>query len=640
MADGLGPIDIPYLQQALLHAHHPTLAIVYVHLTGDTRFIDDERFQPEYVPVLGDPNGSISEEAKAELREAFIQALVKYRKTGELPPAPDAALLKRMMDYCATDTIPDEYLDFVSLELPLDGEDKRMPGHGMQLDPDKSAQTKMVIIGAGMSGLLAGIVFKQHGIPFEIIEKNPELGGTWYENTYPGCRVDGPNHLYSYSFEADHAWPYHFSTQDLLLDYFKQVADKYDLRPHIRFNTEVKRAVFDEATKTWTVTVQPANGAEEQLASNGVVSAVGQLNRPNMPDIPGVGTFKGPSFHSAQWDHSVDLTGKCVGVIGTGASAFQFVPAIADQVGEMRVFQRTPGWLVPTPEYHEPVTSETQHLLDEVPFYQIWFRFFLFLTMADGPLEYLVKDPNFDRHDYAPNEAAAELREQIEAYIADQVPDDPALRDAVIPKFHISGKRSLRDNGVWIDALKRENVTLDTAGIAEITETGVRMTDGSQHEFDVLIYGTGFKASDFLFPMEVVGREGKNLHETWNGDARAYLGITVPDFPNFYIMYGPNTNIVVNASIIFFSECEANYILGLIKMMQDQGIQAADIKKGVFEQFNAEVDAANSQMPWGYSGANTWYRNKHGRIAQNWPFRLIDYWNNTRTPNPEDYEVV
>ncbi len=640
MADGLSALDMNYLRKALEHAHHPTLSIVYVHLTGDTRFLTDERFKPVYEPIDGDPNGQISEEAKAELREAVATAMEKYAGGAELPPPPDRSTLKMMMDYVATEPIPDEYTDFLTLELPMDGVDKRMPGHGVHIDQTWAQDHKMIIIGAGMSGILAGIVFKQQGIPFEIIEKNPDLGGTWYDNTYPGCRVDSPNHIYSYSFEADHDWPSHFSTQEHLLAYFQKVADKYGIREYVRFNTEVTSVTWSDEDLTWTVSTKDKDGKEEQLVSRGVVSAVGQLNQPKYPEIKGIDTFKGPAFHSARWDHSVDLKGKRVGVIGTGASAFQFVPEIADTVGSMTVFQRTAGWVAPTPEYHDALTSEKLHVLKTVPFYQMWYRFFLFMSMGDGPLLYLAKDPEWNDYDYAPNELAADLRRQIEEYIAEQAGGDEQLRAAMTPDFQISGKRSLRDNGIWASTLKQDNVSLNTTDIQEINETGIITKDGTHHEFDVLIYGTGFKAQDFLTPMKVTGRNGRDLHEEWDGDARAYKGVTVKGYPNLYLMYGPNTNIVVNASIIFFSESEAHYMVELMKHMETNGVHAADVTPEAFDAYNQFIDAANAEMPWGYAQTNTWYRNEKGRVAQNWPLRLIDFWNQSREVKPDAYELL
>lgn len=627
------------LKAALERAHHPTLAMVLVHLTGETDFLSD-RYLAQYEPIDGDPNGNLSEEAKAELREAVLAAMQRYWESGTLPPRPDKATLKRMMDQCATEPIPEEYDDFVTHELALDGVEQLMPGAGIDLSPEAAAGMKTVIVGAGMSGLLMGAVLKRAGVPFEIIEKNADVGGTWYLNTYPGCRVDNPNHLYSYSFEAKHNWPNHFSPQPVLLDYFRQFAEKYGLREHIRFETEVLGAAYDETAKDWTVRIREKDGAEDTLKARAFVSAVGQLNTPKYPDIEGFGTFAGPAFHSARWDHSVDLAGKKVGVIGTGCSALQFIPEIAKDAGSVTVFQRTPGWLAPTPDYHDAITEEEHYLLSDLPFYQVWFRFFLFLTMADGPLQFLVKDPDYDRHDYAPNEAAAELRAQIEQYYREQAGERTDLAEAVTPNFHVSGKRSIRDNGIWLETLKKDHVTLETTGISRITPAGVVTEDGRTHEFDVLIYGTGFKASDFLIPMEIAGRGGVKLHDVWNGDARAYLGVTMPGFPNFFMMYGPNTNIVVNGSIIFFSECEAHYILGCLKMLEDQHASTLEPKRDVFEVFNREVDAANREMPWGYTTANTWYQAASGRVAQNWPFRLIDYWTKTRKPDPDEYDFT
>lgn len=640
MADDLSAFDANHLLDALEHAHHPTLAVVYVHLTGDTRFLTDPRFKPEYVPIAGDPNGGLSEDAKKELREEVADAMLAYSKSGQLPPAPGKSTLQMMMDYVATAPIPDEYHPFLTQELPLDGVDRRMPGHSIRIDPSWAKQHKMLIIGAGMSGILAGIVFKNQGIPFEILEKNADLGGTWYDNTYPGCRVDSPNHIYSYSFEADHDWPHHFSTQEHLLSYFNKMADKYGIREHIRFNTEVTRATWSDAANIWTVTTLDTDGTEEQLTSRGVVSAVGQLNQPSYPDIKGTDSFQGQIFHSARWDHSVDLNGKRVGVIGTGASAFQFVPEISPKVGSMTVFQRTAGWMAPTPEYHEALTPQKLHLLQNLPFYQIWYRFFLFIAMGDAPLMYLAKDPEWHDYDYAPNEMGADLRRQIEAYIAEQAGEDDRLRAALMPNFQISGKRSLRDNGIWAGTLKQDHVTLETNGIREITPTGIITEDGVSHEFDVLIYGTGFKAQDFLFPMTIKGRNGRDLHEHWDGDARAYKGVTVPGFPNLYLMYGPNTNIVVNASIIFFSESEAHYMVELMNFMAENSVHAADVTREAHDAYNQFIDAANAEMPWGYAQANSWYRNDKGRVAQNWPLRLIDFWNQSREVKPEAYELL
>jgi 4-hydroxyacetophenone monooxygenase len=495
----------------------------------------------------------------------------------------------------------------------------------------------VIVVGAGMSGILSAIRLEQAGLPYTVIEKNTEVGGTWWENTYPGCRVDSPNHMYSFSFEPNHAWPQFYSTQAVLSEYFRGCADKHGIRQHIRFGTRVEEAEFDEATGRWKVRVCGADGSEETLEARAVISAVGQLNRPRYPDVPGVGSFEGPSFHSAEWEHDCDLAGKRVAVIGTGASAFQFVPEIAPQVGELLVFQRSAPWLAPSPNYHDDVQDGTRWVLEFVPFYEKWYRFWLFWMSADGLLPMVTADPTWDGGEQAISPENELLREGLTEYIRSQLPDDPELCAAAIPDYPPGGKRMLRDNGVWLGALKRDNVRLLTDDIREITAKGIVTSDGVLHEVDVIIYGTGFKASDFLFPMRIIGRDGIALSSHWAGDARAYLGMTIPGFPNLFCIYGPNTNIVVNGSIIFFSECSVRYIMGCLRLLLETDSRSLECRQPVHDEFNRKVDEANAGMAWGAAQVDSWYKNAKGRVSQNWPFALVDYWRRTVEPDPDDF---
>ncbi len=473
-----------------------------------------------------------------------------------------------------------------------------------------------------------------------IFEKNPDVGGTWFENKYPGCRVDNPNHNYSYSFAQRHDWPFHFSTQDVLLDYFQQCADAFGLREHIRFETEVVSATWSEDRRTWTVRVRGADGTDDAVEVNAVVSAVGQLNRPSYPDIPGRDSFAGPSFHSARWNRDVDLRDKRVAVIGTGASAVQFIPEIVPECGELLVFQRTPPWFGPTPDYHDPVEAGQKWLYQHVPSYSEWNRFWIFWRMGDGALANVRVDDAFEPKGAAVSAMNDFARMILTEYIKAEFADRPDLVEHVIPNYPPGAKRMLRDNGVWAGALKRDNVRLLTDTIAEITPTGIRTSDGTLHEIDVLIYGTGFHASKFLTPMTVTGRGGLDLHEHWQGDARAYLGVNVPGFPNLFCLYGPNTNIVVNGSIVYFSECGVRYILECLRLLYEGGYRALDVRKDVHDEFNEKVDAENRRMAWGWSDVNSWYKNDHGRVAQNWPFTLLEYWQRTRRPDAGEYELI
>jgi 4-hydroxyacetophenone monooxygenase len=629
--------DTHMIDQALAEAHLPALLMSLVHITGDAGLLSED-MRPVYDFFAEGRYGGYSQAQQDELR-AKAKAVISDFMAGDgvLPPPPSEETIRRMMDFIAGAPVPERYAPLLMEELSVDGVDRKRPQWDTPQLKAAASKTKVIIIGAGMSGLLTAIRLKQAGIAFEIIDKNADVGGTWLENTYPGCRVDNPSHLYSLSFEPNHEWPQHFSTQPVLLKYFRDCADRYDLRGSIRFETKVEDARYDETAKLWRVTIRRPDGAEEVLTANAVVSAVGQLNQPNLPQIAGRDSFQGEAFHSAQWRHDIDLTGKRVAVIGTGASAFQFVPEIAPKVGHMLVFQRTPPWLGPTPNYHHDVTAGERWLLQHLPFYEKWYRFWLFWMMTDGLLDAITTDPDYKGPQTAVSEPNAMMREMLIEAMRAQVNGDEAFLDKITPRYPLGGKRSVRDNGVWIAALRRPNVSLITEAITEITPKGVRTADGVEHEVDVIIYGTGFKASDFLRTFTVHGRGGAELHEQWGGDARAYLGMTVPNFPNFFVVYGPNTNIVVNGSIIFFSECSVRYIIEALKLLAETGKSAMEPKKAVHDAFNEKIDAGNALMAWGAPQVNSWYKNATGRVSQNWPFRLIDYWNATLKPNPDDF---
>jgi 4-hydroxyacetophenone monooxygenase len=642
------------IERALEDAHLPTLMAALALLErqaapqAGSRSLELLREAGTLVfGYVGDYQGKIAPALQARMREHARLQLAQYRDAG--CPAPDPAAsthdeLRELMSIIGGQPVPDGYLPLLMEALRLEGRETTAAARAALAAPADAerlaaqrAAFGVLIIGAGMSGLAVAVELTQRGIPFTILEKNQEVGGTWLENTYPGCRVDSSNHLYSYSFETDHAWPLFFSTQDVLLEYFRRVADKYGLRSRIRFGTEVVEARWDELQCVWSVRARDAEGREQTLVANLLVSAVGQLNRPRYPAIPGRERFAGTAFHSARWDHGFDLRGKRVAVIGTGASAFQFVPEIAKQTAELLVFQRTPPWLLPTPNYHEPVPAGLQWLFAHVPNYARWYRFWLFWLSTDGLRRFVKADPDWHGEPHAIGADNEQLYKMLCGYIRRQIDDDPALLSAAIPDYPPGGKRMLRDNGQWLATLKRDDVRLITEPIAAISERGVITEDGREHAVDALIYGTGFQASDFLQPMTIVGRGGLDLHAHWAGDARAYLGMTMPAFPNLFLLYGPNTNIVVNGSIIFFSECAARYIAGSIDLLLQRGLAALEVRSEVHDAYNARVDAENARMAWGAPQVVSWYKNEKGRVSQNWPFALVDYWDATREPDPADY---
>jgi 4-hydroxyacetophenone monooxygenase len=626
------------IKSAIDEAHLPSLIAALVHVTGDSNLVTGE-IKPVY-DFFGDGQGGLTPIQIAATKARAFDALRQFRDNGsKLPPQPSIDTVHTMMNFVAGAQIPERYVPFLEEELALDGVDPKAV-HGLDEIPQSQKKDfRVLVIGAGMSGILAAIRLKQAGIAFSVVDKNEDVGGTWLVNTYPGCRVDNPNHLYSYSFEPNHDWPYHFSTQPLLWNYFRKVTDKYGLRQYMRFQTEVIESIYDEMHALWKTRVRDRDGNEETIVSNVVITAVGQLSRPRLPDIKGIETFKGQSFHSAEWDHAIDLKGKRIAAIGTGASAFQFIPEIAPQAKQLYVFQRTAPWLGPTPNYHDSVGEGKKWLLKHVPFYAKWYRFWLFWMLTDGIYEFVKADPSWSKRMDSVGEQNDVLRQLLTDYTRGQLEGRPDLQDVAVPNYPPGGKRSVRDNGVWLGALKRPNVETVTDPIVEITPTGLKTKSGRQIDADVIVYGTGFTASQFLEPMRFKGKGGVDLHQQWDGDARAYLGVTVPNFPNLFIMYGPNTNIVVNGSIIFFSECEVRYIQGLLELLLKSGGGSIEVKKNVHDAFNEKVDASNARMAWGVPQVTSWYKNKKGRVSQNWPWPLVDYWSATRAPNPADFEM-
>jgi 4-hydroxyacetophenone monooxygenase len=625
------------LRAILAEAEVPPLLPALAYLTGDLSLLRDE-LRPNPL-TFGMPQGGLSEDQQAAARELALRVLVRYRDGGCRPaPPPGNDDVLRIMEFAVGGSEMAPYLPLLEEELAYRHEDRRAPAwHKRDVAPD--VPFRVLIVGAGMSGLLAAHRLRQAGVDFLIVEKNEDVGGTWLENTYPGCRVDNPNHNYSYSFAQRHDWPFFYSTQDVLLGYLRDCAERFGVRDAIRFGTEVRSATWSEDEQRWSVVVAGAGGAEETLQADAVVSAVGQLNRPRLPEIPGRESFRGAAFHSARWDHGVDLRGRRVAVIGTGASAMQLIPEIAPLASELAVYQRTPAWLAPTPDYHDAVPEKLQWLYQHVPSYSEWNRFCIFWRMGDGALEGVRVDPAWSSGTPSVSAANEFLRAVLVAYLQSEFADRPDLAAVVLPDYPPGAKRVIRDNGIWARTLKRENVQLVTTPIERITPGGVVTEDGAEHPADVLIYGTGFQASKFLTPMRVTGRGGIDLHEQWKGDARAYLGITIPGFPNLFCLYGPNTNIVINGSIIYFSECGVRYILGCIEEILRSGARAIEVKKDVHDAFNEAVDAENRRMAWGASAVNSWYKNELGRVSQNWPFTLLEYWQRTRRPAPEDYSL-
>jgi 4-hydroxyacetophenone monooxygenase len=496
----------------------------------------------------------------------------------------------------------------------------------------------VLVIGAGYSGLAMAIKLKEAGIPFTVIEKNADVGGTWYENTYPGVAVDTPNHFYSYSFRTSSDWDHYFAQGPEIINYIRTVYRESGISDHMRFEQEVVRAVWNADSQVWAVTIRRNDGSEYQMKVNVLVSGTGLLNRPSIPPIPGLGDFTGPMFHSARWDHGVDLTGKAVVQIGTGASGMQLGPSIAPKVGHLTIFQRSPHWARKNPLLFAKVSDGLKWGLEHVPFYTKWWRFQLLYATSDGMLPHLRKDPDWPEPETSLNAFNKAIREQLIADMREELNGDEELLAKVTPSFPPYGKRMLRDSK-WFSTLTRDYVELVTGPVQKITPTGVVDKDGVEHRADVIILATGFRAQAPLFPMEIVG-SGGSLRDHWgDDDPRAHLGITVPLFPHLFILYGPGTNGGHGGSAVFNSECQVRYTMLALRELIEREATSLEVRREPFDAYQAEFDAEHEQLVWSHPGVTNWYRNKAGRVVTNNPWRLSHYRNLTAVFDPEDYEI-
>ncbi len=632
MADPSPELDEATLRGLVEDAELASLIAALAYLTGDLDLLRDDLWLDP--AILTDPSGGWTDEQKRRAEALALKALGPALTAEDRGSGVEPADVGPVLDWLCGTTLADDYATMLTEELAVDG-DQRTPSWRAE-DLTDSPPT-VLVIGAGMSGILAAHRLDQAGIPFTVVEKSTDVGGTWFENTYPGCRVDVFNHVYAYSGAQKADWPMYHSTQKDLLDYFRTCAQQWGIRDRIRLDVAVESMTWDETSSSWMVNIRQ-DGATEQLRADVVVSAVGQLNRPLLPDIAGRDDFSGPSFHSSAWDQELGLAGARIGVIGTGASALQFVPHLVEQADRTTVFQRTPPWLIPRPEYHEELPAGLLWLLENLPTYAQWFRLRLFWRIHEGSVAALRRDPQWNGPlEQAVSEHNHEMRELLTLYLEHEFGDRPDLLAQVVPDYPVGAKRIVLDNGVWARTLHRPDVRLISEEIERITESGVELATGEQVDLDVIIYGTGFTASEFLMPMEVTGRGGVDLHARWAGDARAYLGLTMPGFPNLFLLYGPNTNIVVNGSIVYFSECEVHYVLEAARLLAESGCSAMECRPEVFDEYVGRVDRRNREMAWGISAVNSWYKSPSGGVAQNWPFPLLDYWRQTRAVDPADY---
>lgn len=602
------------------------------HWTGDRKWLA-EPFQPRRdVRLIPDRSAGFDEATQQQIKDAAYEVLADGVPTAAIDN-PGDDLFHEMMNVCLGETVAPEYVSLMRQDMGWESGDARW-----STSAPADLEIEVIIVGAGLSGLGLATKLDGLGIPFVIVDKNADVGGTWFENRYPGCGVDTPNHFYSYSFAPNPAWKHYFSPRDELQAYVQACADDFGLRSRIRYETTVTAATWNEDERRWAVTLRSGDD-EEVMQARIVVAATGHFNQPVVPTFDGQESFSGDILHTARWDRSTDLSGRRVAIIGTGASAMQLVPTVAADLDQLTIFQRTAQWARPVAEYNEPVNPAAQWLFENLTHYSRWYRFNAFWRYGDGLLRHLRKDPDWPHPDRSLNRTNDRHRQEMTDFITDELEGRPDLIEKCVPTYPPFGKRILIDNG-WFETLRQPNVTLTTSSIRHFEPDGIRSADGRLHEVDTIITATGFAVTNLAGRIDVTGRRERRLADDWaDENPTAFLGMTVPDFPNFFVMYGPNTNMGHGGSAIFVAESQARYITHALVAMAEAGVDAIDCRPERRSDYTDEIDSLHEALIWTHPGMTTYYRNSHGKVRSPMPFRLVDYWSRTRSFNFDDYRL-
>jgi 4-hydroxyacetophenone monooxygenase len=622
------------LRMAIADSEIVPLLMSLVHMTGNPKYLREAR---PYIRGAWDYMQTIPKALQVRIRDELEKELLTAAAEGRvLPDLPPDELVQEMVNTAVGQELSSEYAGVLRDEANFGFGDNRRVTWRAEVPKAALRNFLVVVIGSGFSGVCAGIKLKEAGIPFVIIEKNQDVAGTWLENVYPGIGVDTPCHLYSYSFEPNPDWSSYFVDGEEIRQYIAHCVDKYGIREHIRFGEEVTDAIYNPKRAIWTVSTKRAGGQTTTIDANAVISCVGALNRPMIPRFPGLENFKGRAFHTAAWDRSVDFRGKRVVMIGNGASGIQVAPSIAPIVDKLTIIQRSPPWIIRHPLYHQHVPMAVRWSMRNLPHYSNWYRFLQYYAASDGFHSTLFMDPDWEQSSVSLNAANHRMREDLIRHIKDELGDRSDLIEKVIPDYPPYGKRMLRDNN-WYVTLKRPNVKLVADGVERVEPNAV-ISGGESHPADIIVFATGFHAGRMLWPMNIQGKSGVSLRDLWGEeDPRAHLGTTFPDFPNFFICYGPNTNPAHGGSVVFHSECQVRYIMLALREIIERGAATIEVRREPFEEYNRQVDARLSRMSWAHPRVTSWHKNKSGRVVMNSPWRLVEYRNMTAELDVENY---
>jgi 4-hydroxyacetophenone monooxygenase len=621
------------IDDAVKYADPMVLRGLIYQLTGDESLEATEVASIQFgfleAQILASPAAVALVQSKAA---EFLKAY-RDRGAGDISVGPQTRL-QRSVSLAAGIDIPDSEIDMWLEQLALDPWARGHVWNEPRPSPERLQHFSVAVIGAGMGGLNAAVQLKHAGIPFTLLEKNSGVGGTWYENRYPGARVDSPSRAYTHIYGVDFELPGAFSEQAANEKYFNWVADHFDVRKHIEFDTEVTSLIWNEGDAVWEIRAKGPDGAGLWRA-NAVISAVGFLSRPNVPDIEGVDEFTGSTFHTARWPEDADLAGKHVAVIGTGCTGYQLVPELAKSTGHIYVFQRTPSWCFPVPGYLATFPPQVSWLDRNMPFHTNFMRFRSSWPFGpEGMLRAFEIDPAFD-DPHTRSELNHKVREGRVRFLRKKFADRPELVDKMLPTAPPMASRPVLIDGKnsIYDALLRPDVTLVTDPIRRITPAAIEVDGDGTYPVDAIVLATGFKANDFLWPMELRGRGGKGVEELWDKDgARAYLGTMLPGFPNFFMLYGPNTNATGGLGIVDVEEIVTRFILGCVAHLITDQKRSVEVTLDAYGRYNDALDRAEATKIYTDPRAQNYFKNEHGRSAGNLPFDIRKMWRWLRNP--------
>ncbi|KAJ5648699.1 hypothetical protein N7490_005071 [Penicillium lividum] len=633
--NGKKPVDHAFIKEAIDKSNLNALRLALLQVTGDP---DLANMRTRRHAIRGGAmfGHVLSEEDVPALKEKAFAYLVARAPGDFIPPPPSKAEAKKLTDLFGDEPVPECEYDYHYEELAYEEFPRDAKWTDKKPSADKIDKFKVVVIGGGISGIAAAVQFKRLGLNFQVLERQRAIGGTWLLNSYPDARVDTSSYLFQFKFFKNYPWSEYFASAGETRKYLDDVVEHYQIRDHFQFNREVIEAVWHEDTSEWELTVKHADGLEETIICNAIVSGSGLFATANQPNIKGIKDFKGPIFHTSQWDSSVDYRNKRVALLGTGSTGTQLAPAVARETEQFTVFQRTPNWIMKMDGYRSQVDDHVRWMFANMPYYWNWFCYSSHVTSQQ--LQYMQNiDKDWQAKGGIINERNDLVQKNLTEYIMSKAKGVPGLLEKILPKHAPLVRRLVVDNGFY-DMLQRENVELVTDEIDQFTVNGIKTKDGVEREFDIVVLGTGFKVSQYFWPCKYVGRNKASMQSLWSKDGpRSYMGLSMPGFPNFFSFYGPNHQ-PRSGGFYSWGEIWARYTALCFIHLLENDKSSMECRRDTFDEYNTRLDEAAKDLIWEMDG-HGYYVNEFGRQSVNAPWHTAVYHRMVSKPNFEDFEI-